>query len=646
MAALFMVQGSVHKVRAGWLGRVAVAVAVVLVAVGGAGASDWMIETVDNSGNVGFDIDIAVRDPGYVHVWYDSQYPVLDTYALRDDWGWTYTDLEHFGACDLEVDLAGQPRLMSTQRPGSYHMTTYWQYDGSQYWWTADVAPGATISAGNAQLDIDSQGDARVAYIDRGASSLVLGRIQGDLWGYPTWQGEIVATDPFFDTAQPIITMALDRNDQPCFLWRDYSGSEDLLRYAHRDAEGSPWQVTTLRGGTMFSGRGMAFDSDNNLHVAFTRYGTSDWEVCYGTYDGATWQEECVDPTGNEVGALVIDSLGQPHIGYIDFAGGTDAMKYATLLGSHWHTETIAEMASSGNGLEELAMTVDSADHLHMVFRGDADALQYARLDVPPRPQPHETRTVPARADAEAIPVGSGLYIMNDGSETISIQRIPAADIDRRALLEFDVGLLSPSVEILSASLVLDVAYFGHSATEWPTPSVYAFEGTGDFWPDDLMVANVFAGTSQPVIQNGAHSISLAPEVLDALLRQSRYLGFLIVGTNAQVGISTLENPFGDEALLVLELTLPVAPGDANRDGQVNGADAAALAAHWLSDESVGWADGDFNRDGAVDDLDLAILAANWQGSTGGPTVPEPAGAVLLAAAALALGVWRRGRRV
>ena len=65
-------------------------------------------------------------------------------------------------------------------------------------------------------------------------------------------------------------------------------------------------------------------------------------------------------------------------------------------------------------------------------------------------------------------------------------------------------------------------------------------------------------------------------------------------------------------------------PGDANRDGVVDAADAAALAANWQTTSGATWTDGDFNGDGAVDDVDATILATNWQTGFNSKSVPEP----------------------
>ena len=68
-------------------------------------------------------------------------------------------------------------------------------------------------------------------------------------------------------------------------------------------------------------------------------------------------------------------------------------------------------------------------------------------------------------------------------------------------------------------------------------------------------------------------------------------------------------------------------PGDANRDGLVNEADAHILANYWLAYVDY-WDQGDFNGDGIVNDNDASILAANW-GRTAA-VVPEPSILVLL----------------
>ena len=69
-------------------------------------------------------------------------------------------------------------------------------------------------------------------------------------------------------------------------------------------------------------------------------------------------------------------------------------------------------------------------------------------------------------------------------------------------------------------------------------------------------------------------------------------------------------------------------PGDANRDGVVDGSDATIMAQNWQygvgDDQTADWSMGDFNYDGAVDGSDATILAQNWQYGILPVAVPEP----------------------
>ena len=72
-------------------------------------------------------------------------------------------------------------------------------------------------------------------------------------------------------------------------------------------------------------------------------------------------------------------------------------------------------------------------------------------------------------------------------------------------------------------------------------------------------------------------------------------------------------------------------PGDANRDGRVDGSDVTILAGNWQVLTDAIWNMGDFNGDGKVDGSDVTILAGNWQCgvSTVAASVPEPSTTIL-----------------
>ena len=94
----------------------------------------------------------------------------------------------------------------------------------------------------------------------------------------------------------------------------------------------------------------------------------------------------------------------------------------------------------------------------------------------------------------------------------------------------------------------------------------------------------------------------------------------------------------------------PTIPGDANKDGKVDGSDVTILAGNWQAGvgapdpSTITWEMGDFNGDGQIDGSDVTILAGNWQaGVTAASTVvPEPSMIVLLLGALASLLVVRR----
>ena len=99
---------------------------------------------------------------------------------------------------------------------------------------------------------------------------------------------------------------------------------------------------------------------------------------------------------------------------------------------------------------------------------------------------------------------------------------------------------------------------------------------------------------------------------------------------------------------LIAESTNPQIPGDANKDGKVDGSDVTILAGNWQAGvdgtPGVTWEMGDFNGDGKVDGSDVTILAGNWQYGveSAASAVPEPSVLILLLGLVASVLVFRR----
>ena len=88
-------------------------------------------------------------------------------------------------------------------------------------------------------------------------------------------------------------------------------------------------------------------------------------------------------------------------------------------------------------------------------------------------------------------------------------------------------------------------------------------------------------------------------------------------------------------------------PGDANRDGTVNGADLNIVLSNYNQTFTGDtWALGDFNGDGTVDGADLNVVLSNYNQVGGGVAAAVPEPSTLLLAAAGLVGLlayaWRK----
>ncbi|MBN2023568.1 MAG: PEP-CTERM sorting domain-containing protein [Pirellulales bacterium] len=287
-------------------------------------------------------------------------------------------------------------------------------------------------------------------------------------------------------------------------------------------------------------------------------------------------------------------------------------------------------------------------------YRAQIDGVVYREPVAPPTPTLIGSVTRGGGAEGNRLPIGpfdgsSGVVPSSD----FGLQLGGQAYSDRNTVLDivdeplrgaeyvrtFNDDRAAPDVEYsvtflsrVFAMLTIDDRAVNPQA--WVDAIVDAFAAPGTFTDTRLQIsaADRSSATSAP------HYSSVYGAWLDAGT-------YVFGGAGREEGepAEGISNFFQILALADAPL-MPAGPGDADNDGNVDGDDAAILAANWLLEIAGGPNVGDFNSDGWVDDLDLAILSANWSPAPAGAAVPEPATWTLLLALAAAGAMLRRRR--
>ncbi len=139
-------------------------------------------------------------------------------------------------------------------------------------------------------------------------------------------------------------------------------------------------------------------------------------------------------------------------------------------------------------------------------------------------------------------------YVLNDGGTSINTQYLPSADVDRRAILEFDISSIPASAEVLSATLDLRIMTITSTPGEpgiYPILTVFGYAGDGALSPSDATQTGMIIGQSATITGLGAiPSIDLDTNFIETLLGGgTSYLGMVAFDndTGKQVGFYSQE---------------------------------------------------------------------------------------------------------
>ena len=245
--------------------------------------------------------------------------------------------------------------------------------------------------------------------------------------------------------------------------------------------------------------------------------------------------------------------------------------------------------------------------------------------------------------DVKATTDGGGGFTLNEGDISINVQQATSSQVDRRGILEFDIGAIPDGALITSASIQYDVVGLTFSNISKPMVRLFGYAGNGVPDTADAEEVSQQIGIGDPIDTTGLKTIDIDSSFVQTLLGQTDFLGITMLGSedHNQFSFATLE---GAAFWQVSELTIlydPL-PADFNGDGIVNGLDANIISLNWL-DSPTTKLQGDANRDGVVNGLDANIVSLSWLATNPATANPEPS-AILLAVIGVASTISRRRR--
>jgi PKD repeat protein len=317
----------------------------IMLAAPVAAVSEWIIQTVDSTGNAGQDTSLALDSSGFPRIsYYDVSESALK-YAQWDGSAWDIQTVDNSADVGNYTSLA----LDSSDRPHiSYYDVSdtalkYAEWDGSA--WDIQTVDNSADVGRYTSLALDSSGTPHISYFDR--TDCVL--------KYAVWDGagwSITTLDNYY--AGTYTSLALDSSEAPHISYSHivwYSS----LRYAAWN--GAVWSTETVEDGYAYY-TSLALDSSDRPHISY--YGVSDTALKYAEWDGSAWDIQTVDNSA-DVGkytSLALDSSDRPHISY--YGVSDTALKYAEWDGSAWDIHTVDNSADVG---QYSSLALDSSDN-------------------------------------------------------------------------------------------------------------------------------------------------------------------------------------------------------------------------------------------------------------------------------------------
>ncbi|MGE5224675.1 MAG: hypothetical protein ACM3PY_19740 [Omnitrophica WOR_2 bacterium] len=297
--------------------------------------TSWKTQTVDESADVGLYVSLAMdknHKPGIGYL--DNTHDDL-RYAHWNGSSWDIQIVDTKGVTGLDTSLAydasGNPHI-SYYAPGQEKIK-YASWTGSA-WLLQDVttvSSSTEVSHGmGTSLDLDSAGNARIAFFDGKTKAMKVAFQTGSSW--------VIRVVEDTDDVGRYPSLKVDNQGYVHVSY--YNATSKTLRYAKGTPDGSSWDKTRVDSGfSVGLYTSIALDNANQPHIAY--FNDNGDNLKYANFDSSGWHTQVVDSldiTGINP-SLALDNNGMPGISY--YNQSRKDLRFAHWNGSAWVTQTV-----------------------------------------------------------------------------------------------------------------------------------------------------------------------------------------------------------------------------------------------------------------------------------------------------------------
>ena len=236
------------------------------------------------------------------------------------------------------------------------------------------------------------------------------------------------------------------------------------------------------------------------------------------------------------------------------------------------------------------------------------------------------------------VHLDGGSFALVEGETSLSVQYVDFANIDRRAILEYDISSIPDIAKISLAQITFDLSSFSGGPGDVVEAPIYGYGGDGLAAVADGLEISTQIGTLGPIDSLDPITIDLDLSFVESLLATSNYLGINILGDpdSNSVSFATLELNDIISTIPPAQLSLTYnIPGDFDNDDDVDELDYNTWQSSFANDDGAD-ADGDNDSDG-IDFLTWQQNFAQSSPAIAAAVIPEPGTATLLLLAATLL---------